>query len=370
MEHKVLFITNIPSPYRVDFFNELGKLCNLTVLFERSESAERDSSWSKYKFTSFKGIILKGINLGVDTALAINVINYISKDNYDHIIISNPLTPTGMLAIKYSKLKNIKYSIEGDGAFPKSKKSLTELLKLHILKDAHKYFSTAEVHDEYYIKYGAKKENILRYPFSSIKEKEISKDIISKKDKDVYKRSLGMKEERIVLSIGRFVYSKGYDVLLNAAKHLDEDTGVYIVGGEITAEYRELQDKLGLKNVYFIGHKTKAELVNFYRAADIFVLPTRMDAWGLVINEAMSHGLPVITTDKCIAGLELVKNEKNGYIIPVDDINTLGKTMNSLLKNERQIKEIGRENIKKIREYTIEKMAERHIEVFKEIIKC
>ena len=46
---KVLFITNIPSPYRVDFFNELGKMCDLTVLFERKDALDRDTKWLSYR---------------------------------------------------------------------------------------------------------------------------------------------------------------------------------------------------------------------------------------------------------------------------------------------------------------------------------
>ena len=57
--------------------------------------------------------------------------------------------------------------------------------------------------------------------------------------------------------------------------------------------------------------------------ADIFVHPTETDVWGLVINEAMAHGLPIITTDGCVAGLELVKNNDNGFIIPVNNIDII-----------------------------------------------
>jgi hypothetical protein len=45
---KLLFITNVPSPYRVNFFNELGKLCGLTVLFQKKTSDTRDKSWLNY----------------------------------------------------------------------------------------------------------------------------------------------------------------------------------------------------------------------------------------------------------------------------------------------------------------------------------
>ena len=65
---KVLYITNIPSPYKVDYYNELGKYCELTALFEAETSTERSEEWKKYRFETFKGIILKGKRVSVDTA--------------------------------------------------------------------------------------------------------------------------------------------------------------------------------------------------------------------------------------------------------------------------------------------------------------
>ena len=56
---KVLWLTNIPSPYRVDFFNELGKQCELTVLFEKQASDERDDSWKKFNTDYFMPVFLK-----------------------------------------------------------------------------------------------------------------------------------------------------------------------------------------------------------------------------------------------------------------------------------------------------------------------
>ena len=76
---KVLFITNVPSPYRVEFFKELGKHCDLTVLFEKSTSDERDASWKNYSFAGFNGIILKSINLRINRFWLFRLINAIRK---------------------------------------------------------------------------------------------------------------------------------------------------------------------------------------------------------------------------------------------------------------------------------------------------
>jgi hypothetical protein len=93
---KILWLTNIPSPYRVDFFNELGKYCQLTVLFERRASAERDESWKKFNAENFESIFLKGKNIGVAEAFCPSVKQYLKKDVYDHIVVTNFSDLTGM----------------------------------------------------------------------------------------------------------------------------------------------------------------------------------------------------------------------------------------------------------------------------------
>ena len=144
---KILYITTIPSPYRVTYFNELGKKCDLTVLFEKSGSDERDNTWKQYKFENFRGIILPGKKLSVSTAFCPAVLKYVNMQ-WDEIVCCDVATLTGMLAIQYMKLKKINYWIEGDGAFPKSGKGLKEIIKKHFISGAYGYFSTGKSHDD------------------------------------------------------------------------------------------------------------------------------------------------------------------------------------------------------------------------------
>lgn len=169
-----------------------------------------------------------------------------------------------------------------------------------------------------------------------------------------------MTEEKIILSVGQFIFRKGYDILLQASKDLDKSIGIYIVGGEPTDEYKSLREELGLQNVHFIGFQSQEGLKDYYRAADIFVLPTREDIWGLVINEAMSYGLPIITTYSCIAGTELVVDNQNGYLVPAEDKIELAKKIGNIIKDESLLKKMSDESLKTISKYTIENMAEIH----------
>ena len=356
---KILFITTIPSPYRVSFFNELGKVSDLTVLFEKSVSDERDDSWSKYRFDNFKGIILKGKAVSVNTAFCPSIVKYLNK-KWDRIIVCNISTPTGMLAIQYMKMHHIPYWIEGDGGFAKSGKGLREYIKKHFISGATGYFSTSDAHDSYYKTYGANSKRVFRYPFTSISTTDIVDHLYTRKEKNELRSELSMSEDKIIISVGQFIKRKGFDILIKASDLLPNDYGIYFIGGRPTEEYLSMtKDR---NNIHFIGFKTKEELQKYYLAADLFVLPTREDIWGLVINEAMACGLPIITTDKCIAGLELVENGVNGYIVPVNAPEQTAQKIKECFL-EDNLATYGRNSLTKIRDYTFEKMARRHMEV-------
>lgn len=168
----------------------------------------------------------------------------------------------------------------------------------------------------------------------------------------IAQKSLGLKSERVVISVGQFIHRKGFDILLNAAPAIDAD--VYIIGGKPEADYTELASS----NVRFVDFLTKDELKTYYRAATVYAMPTREDIWGLVVNEALSYGLPVVSSDKCVAGLELIKPSLNGYIVPVEDSQALAAAINDAMS----LSALG--SYKSINNYTLENMSDRHIEIF------
>lgn len=358
---KVLWLTNLPSPYRVCFFNELGKLCDLTVLFERKLSDERDASWSNYNFIYFKAVFLKGIKVGISTALCPEVIKYLNK-RFDRIIIHNFSTPTGIFAINYLKLRRIEYIVESDGGFVKIESKWKKEFKKTLLNGAIKYFSAAEINDDYFVNYGISKDRIVRYPFTSIYNHDILSAVPSQEEKKNIRSQLGMTEKVVVLAVGRIIPLKGYDILLEASKLLSDDIGIYIVGGNAPQEYIDEIEQSRLFNIHFVDFQLKESLSQYYMAADLFVHPTRSDVWGLVINEAMAKGLPVVTTDKCVAGLEMIENGINGYIVPVNNKDELAVAIKDTLFN---IYEMSNESLKTIKNYTIEKMANSHFELLK-----
>lgn len=365
---KILYLTNIPSPYRVSYFNELGKYCDLTVLFEKGASDERDESWKNYRFNNFNGIILNGIKVAVDSSFCYSVLKYIDR-SYDFVVCCNFLLPTGILAVNYMKNKKIPYFLESDGGFAKSGNGIREKIKHNIIPGALGYFSTSAAHDEYYLAYGAERSKIYRYPFTSLNDNDILKNVIPIKEKNNIKSTLGIKEKTLILSVGQFIYRKGFDVLIKAcAGLLNEDTALYIVGGKQTPEYISLCKENNITNIHFLDFMKPEALAEYYKAADFFVMPTREDIWGLVINEAMAYALPVISSERCIAGKELVHDGVNGFLFESENIEELHKKIAYMLNHPECYKKFGINSLKIISKYSFTEMAKSHIDVFEKLI--
>lgn len=366
---RVLFLTNIPSPYRVDFFNHLGKLCDLVVLYERKAAKDRDSKWISNQAKNFKEVYLAGSKITTDGALCLEVVKWLDKDRFDVFIVGGYSTPTGMLATWLLKMKKIPFVLNSDGGLIKEDNKLKYKIKKYFISSAAWWLSTGEVTNKYLEYYGADRKSIFTYPLTSIEDKDIIKQRLSKIEKQNIRRELNIAGETIALSVGQFIHRKGYDLLIEAWRNVSADVHLMIIGsGPEEEKLKALIHSYNLKNINIIGFKDKQELKKYYLAADLFILPTREDIWGLVVNEAMAYGLPIITTNKCVAGVELVKNDENGVIIESDNVEMLSKQINRVLGDKLLIESMGNKSLQIIKKFTIENMANEHMKVLNKIL--
>lgn len=87
----------------------------------------------------------------------------------------------------------------------------------------------------------------------------------------------------------------------------------------------------------------------------MFALATREDIWGLIVNEAMANSTPVLISDKCVAGLELINNGRNGFIISNNDVDEWAEKIKQCLADEKLCYSMAEQGRKTIGDYTIEK---------------
>jgi len=354
---RILFFTEIPTPYRIDFFNKLSKKHELLVLFDDYSVKGRNKNWNKGKKCEFNYIVIKKKK---------EIFKYIQEFKNDVIVITNYCLKNELLAIFYMKLKRIKYFMEIDGGIVKNDNFIKKTLKTFLISSASIYLSPSDMSDKYLIKYGAQKESVKRYAFTSVNKEDLEKNNKLLKEKIKIKKDLDLQEEIIVLGVGQFIHRKGFDLLIKASKKFNKNIGVYIIGDNPTEEYLKLYKELKCDNIHFIGFQDSESLKKYYAASDIFVLPTREDIWGLVINEAISFGLPVITTDNCIAGLELIKNDIGGYIIKTDNVEEISKYVNKLADDKKIREKMSKNNLELAKKYTIDDMVEQNEKIFSE----
>ena len=361
---KILFVTTYASPYRVHFFDELGKYAEVTVLFaDRKENqTHRSGDWFVDGEGRFRAVQLqKKIASPQDRDFCIDVVDWLKKP-WDHIVLCGYSSPTMILAMLYMKLRRIPFYMEVDGGMIRESSGAKYWFKRTLVSQATWWISSGKYTTKYLVHYGAREQDTFLYPFTSLWEREIPAALPTREEKQQLRQKLGLPEEKILLYVGRYDPKKGMDDLLHISPRLDSSAGICFVGGEPTEEHLAFCRENDLQNVHFVGFRKKEALEEYYRAADVLVLPTKSDAWGLVINEAMAQGLPVITTDKCVAGMELVENGVNGYIVPVSDNAALAEAVNRLLSEDYRA--MGEASLEKIRPYTIENMAKAHVDIF------
>jgi glycosyltransferase involved in cell wall biosynthesis len=144
---------------------------------------------------------------------------------------------------------------------------------------------------------------------------------------------------RVVLSVGRLVPYKGFDVLLQAAPTLQADAVVVIVGsGPLKEELRQAAELVPIKDrVILAGRLSDAELQALFARAAMYCLPStyRAEAFGVVLLEAMAHGLPIVATEIAGSGVPWVNQHGvTGLNVPVNDAQQLAAACNDILGSD------------------------------------
>lgn len=348
---KVLFITNIPAPYTVDFFNELGKKVELTVLYEGKTTDERNDAWYSEAAVNFVSVFLNE-----QSEKRISVKDYINK-GYDIIIVGNYASRIGRTSIRYMKRKKIPFYIHVDGGIINNDNLLKLIVKRWLLGSARGFFSSGEQTDKY-IKHYCPKADILTYPFTSVRKAAFCSESLTHSQKLNKRNREKYKEEFVALFVGQFVHRKGLDILIDAAKSINENIGVYCLGGDPSPEITNRIESARVENVHFWGFVTPNDVLKELRLADFLVFPTRYDIWGLVINEALSQGTPVISTDMSVAALELIDNKRNGLIVKSEDSAALATAMNEITCDVESLDKMSANSASSVIDYTIENMAD------------
>ena len=182
-----------------------------------------------------------------------------------------------------------------------------------------------------------------------------------------FEESSGKRHLFRVLYVGQVIPTKGIHHLVRAFVKLQLPNSELVIIGQGDSAYQKLLKGMisSGHQIQFVGHLPQMELKEYYRSSDVFVLPTLSEGSALVTYEAMSAGLPVITTPN--AG-SVVRNGQDGFLIPIRDVDALQDKILYLYENSDVRKNMGEASQERVREFSWERYGERLREVYDRIL--
>ncbi|MBV6627768.1 MAG: glycosyltransferase [Rivularia sp. (in: Bacteria)] len=365
---KAIILTEIISPYRIPPFNCLAENedIDLTVFFFAETESRRSWLVEKQKI-QFNYQVLWGLQLGkayqsAPVFLNPDVIHQLWKLQPDVIICGGWHHFTHWLALVYAEMTKTPLLIWSESTLrdERSVSNIKHKLKTWIVNQADGYIVPGKAQKDYLVDLKAREDRIYIAPNAVDSNFFTCETQRYRQQKPVWKEKLGM-DGCVIIYVGRLIDEKGIPELLKAFTKLsgNKQVTLVIVGdGSRSQNYHSYTQQHKLDNVVFAGFQTQSALPQYYGIADIFVFPTRSDPWGLVLNEAMAAGLPIVCSDAAGAATDLVVNGKNGYLVPMGDIEKLSQALQILLEDESLREKMGLYSQEIIADYTPQKMAQ------------
>ena len=279
----------------------------------------------------FSGKSYRSIAASTIHAAAFRVLEKLKPD-----VVFAPSTPfpSGMAAIKYC-LEHDKLSVMMDDAWEFSDKrgTIISMVKKIIHSNIDAAFIPAPSHASYYLKKGFPAERIV-YGVDVVDNGFFASGAAeARKETKKLRKDLGL-PEKYFLFVGRFIKRKGIASLLQAYRQYvdanpSDPWGIVLVGeGDELAMHQKTIEQY--PSVKFVGSQFGDQLCVYYGLASAFILPSEVETWGLVVNEAMASHLPVLVSSGCGAGHALIEEGKNGWTFEPGNAERLSDLMSRL----------------------------------------
>jgi glycosyltransferase involved in cell wall biosynthesis len=340
MSRRLTVITELIAPYRIPVFNALARLngINLHVIF-LAENDPAQRQWLVYKDEiHFSCQVLPSWRWRVGSNhLLFNwgLVQALRQAAPDAILCGGYNYPAAWRALFWAGRSHVPFLLWAESNTRDFRRGRAEIefLKTRFLRHCDGFVVPGESSFEYLSKYGARKETIFTAPnavdtqFFAQRAEQVGADATA--------RSRFNLPARFFLFVGRLMDGKGVFDLLHAYQTLPaklrEEIGLVFVGdGAARSGLGRLAAKINSGVVHFAGFVQREDLPVYYGLADALVFPTHTDAWGLVVNEAMACGLPVICSRAAGCAEDLVRDHWNGRLVCPGDTEGLASAMQEL----------------------------------------
>jgi glycosyltransferase involved in cell wall biosynthesis len=361
MKRRVVVLTEIIAPYRIPVFNALAECegIDLHVIF-MSETDPSTRQWRVYSdeirfsnevLPSWRGRLGKYnilINQSVASALRRVRPEAIVCGGYNYL--------ASWQARRWARRNRVQFLLwcESTARDRRGGHAMVESLKEKFLRGCNGFVVPGRSSLEYIRQRGVPLRNIFVAPNAVDVHLFSTREKAARGREERLRGELGL-PQRYFLFVGRLVKAKGGLDLLEAYGKLSPDlrseVGLVFAGdGPQRAELELVARSILPGTVHFAGFVHRDELAGYYALAECFVLPTHSDPWGLVVNEAMACGLPVICSRVAGCVADLVK--ENGRIVAARDVEQLAITMQEIAADPELRGRMSRESRDLIQQYS------------------
>jgi glycosyltransferase involved in cell wall biosynthesis len=341
---RVFVLTDCPSPYQVELFNEIEAQgdCELEVGYLRERDPDRSWNSSEIRHACVELSGARGADLVV--------FNYYRHANAERLI--HERAASGGPWCFWGERPGFRQPAWAGRLLRRWK-----LAKLHV--SAAPIWGIGQFAiDGYREEFGAERAYFNLPYFSDLERFDVS----------------GREEqcERTFLFSGSLIERKGVDLLAAVFVRLAQevsDVKLRVVGeGELRASLERTLRTVS-ERVEFVGFKDWSELPAEYARADVLCVPSRYDGWGLVVPEGLASGLPVIGTDRMGAALEFVESGRNGWLIRAGDEEALFAAMReAALMSVDELREMGCRARQSVSAHTLRNGATRFVDYAQRVI--
>ena len=176
---------------------------------------------------------------------------------------------------------------------------------------------------------------------------------------------------RYVISVGRLIRRKAFDRLILSLEHLPEDVGLLIVGdGPLRDELEGVASASNLSGrVRFAGYVSDEDKFRYLAAADLYVLSSYHEGFGLVLQEAMSAGLPIVATSHG-GQTDIVEDGVNALLIDSNEPPTIAAAVRTLIGDAALRDAMARANREKVKQFDPSRIAASYVELFRGVVSA
>ena len=320
---RILVVSEIPTPYRLPLYARLAERPEIELDVVFCSRDEPDRPWKlEPALAGVPHRFLNGVSPTVRTRRGTFVyqvnpaaVPLAARGDHDAVVVGGYSVFAEQVAIGVSRLRRIPYLLHSESTLAAARPRLVRLAKQAFVRPAVRGaaagLAAGSEARRYLVHYGLPADRIRIVPNT------IDVAAFGRAADDARSRAAEIREarglpERFVLFAGRLIEDKGILDLLQAQAILGDASLPLVVAGEGRLE----SDVQAAEGVTHVGFLQPDSLVELYALAEWTVVPSRREPWGVVVNEALACGSPVIVTDRVGAAADLVVDGVNGRIVP------------------------------------------------------